>query len=220
MDRLLGTNQTITLPNKATWLITANNPSTSLEIARRSVRIRLEPGMDRPWLRQGFKHDPLRAWVRENRPRLIAALLLLAQAWLAAGQPCSPQVLGSFEDWSRIMGGILEVASIPGFLGNLEELYEQADEEGRHWRAFCGVWWDTHGAAHVSASDLRELAEERQLLAVVLVDKGERSATIRLGKALQDRRGRHFGMWRIEIDDKDPTHARYRLSQQPVAPPA
>jgi hypothetical protein len=32
----------IDLPNRATWIVTANNPHLSLEIARRCVRIRLD----------------------------------------------------------------------------------------------------------------------------------------------------------------------------------
>ncbi len=214
-DRLLGTNRTIRVPNKATWLLTANNPDTTLEIARRIVRIRIEPGTDRPWLLVGFKHDPLREWVRANRARLVGAVLVLIQGWVAAGRPAGTRVLGSFEEWSKAMGGILEVASIPGFLGNLDELYDEADEEGRQWRAFCRLWWDEHAGSWVSAGQLRQLAEEHQLLGDVLTDsKTERSANIRLGKALHERRGRHFGPWRIVIDHKDPSHARYRLVQR------
>jgi hypothetical protein len=36
------------------------------------------------------------------------------------------------------MGGILGVAGVPGFLGNLEELMEGSDTEGGAWRAFIG----------------------------------------------------------------------------------
>jgi hypothetical protein len=39
-DRLLGTNETIRVPVRCVWVTTANNPLLSLEMARRSIRIR------------------------------------------------------------------------------------------------------------------------------------------------------------------------------------
>jgi hypothetical protein len=56
------------------------------------------------------------------------------------------------------MGGILEVADVPGFLGNLKEMYERADAEGGVWRSFVALWWDRLGTQQVSVADLYELA--------------------------------------------------------------
>ena len=96
-DRILGQSRMIELPNRATWLVTANNPHLSLEIARRCVRTRIDPKQDRPWKRGGFKHTPLRDWVRKNRTALVRAVLVLVQSWIAAGRPLGTQPLGSFE---------------------------------------------------------------------------------------------------------------------------
>jgi putative DNA primase/helicase len=46
-DRILGQSDTIRLPNQSVWIVTGNNPSFSHEIARRSIRIRLDARMDR-----------------------------------------------------------------------------------------------------------------------------------------------------------------------------
>ena len=43
------------------------------------------------------------------------------QAWIAQGRPSGARIHGSFEDWSKVMGGVLAVAGIDGFLGNLED---------------------------------------------------------------------------------------------------
>jgi hypothetical protein len=43
-----------------------------------------------------------------------------------------------FEEWCRIVGGILEFAGISGFLGNLDELYRQSDPTVAAWEAFLG----------------------------------------------------------------------------------
>ena len=45
-DRVLGVTRMTSLPNNALWIATANNPSLSLEIARRCIRIRIDPRID------------------------------------------------------------------------------------------------------------------------------------------------------------------------------
>ncbi len=86
-DRILGKSRMVDFPNRATWIVTGNNPRLSLEIARRCLRIRLDPKVDRPWERTGFRHPELREWILENRALLIWAALVLIQAWIAAGRP-------------------------------------------------------------------------------------------------------------------------------------
>ena len=43
----------------------------SPELARRVVWCRIDAGVPRPHLRSGFRHGDLRAWAKDNRPRLI-----------------------------------------------------------------------------------------------------------------------------------------------------
>jgi len=213
-DRLLGQNRMIDLPNHATWLVTANNPRLSLEIARRCIRIRMDPQTDRPWQRVGFRHSPLRDWVRANRPALVHALLVLVQSWIAAERPRAGITLGSFESWADVVGGILVNAGIPGFLGNAEELYEAADAEGNEWREFVAAWWEAHQDHWVAAKDLLELALERDLLGSVIGDKSLRSQQIRLGLALAAARDRQFADWRLLMrHDAHSKRAAYRLAR-------
>jgi len=58
-DRVLGFSKTAAVPVKCTWVATANNPSLSLEVARRTVSIRLDSEVERPWERTNFKHPHL-----------------------------------------------------------------------------------------------------------------------------------------------------------------
>ncbi|MFH1680632.1 MAG: hypothetical protein ABIH26_08315 [Candidatus Eisenbacteria bacterium] len=211
-DRVLGTNRMIDLPNQATWLVTANNPRVSLELARRSVRIRLDPKVDQPWKREGFRHDPLREWVAANRGRLLAAALTLIRAWIAGGRPQGDHVLGSFEEWAHVMGGILDFIGVSGFLGSQDELYELADAEGQEWREFVLVWWREHQGDWVRAKDLHAIAEREDLLPLTRGTKGERSERIRMGQKLSRMRSRALGTYRIEaVTDKDSNSIRYRL---------
>lgn len=108
----------------------------SSELARRIVRVRSDASQDRPWLRRGFRHPDLRLWARANRGELVWASLTLIQAWLARGRPLGTHRLGMFEDWSQVMGGILDVAEFPGLLTNLDEFYDESDAEGAEWRQF------------------------------------------------------------------------------------
>ncbi len=211
-DRILGQTRMIDLPNRATWIVTANNPHLSLEIARRCVRIRIDPKMDRPWSRTGFKHSPLRDWARANRVRLVHAVLVLVRSWLAAGKPPGKAVLGSFESWASVIGGILDHAGIPGFLQDTEALYEAADAEGQEWREFVRAWWEAHQDKWVPAGDLLSLALKSDLLGSVVGDKSPRSQKIKMGKALSAARDRHFANWRVLAGRNSNTKAaQYRL---------
>jgi hypothetical protein len=157
-DRILGASEMARLPIRCLWIATGNNPEFSNEMARRLVRIRLDPHEERPWQRTGFRHPDLMTWVRANRPRLVAACLTLCQAWIAAGKPRGARTIGSFENWAHVLGGVLEVAGIPGFLGNLDEMMEASDSEGAGWSAFIAAWWDRFGTASVAAAELFDIA--------------------------------------------------------------
>jgi hypothetical protein len=154
-DRILGGSETARIPVRCCWVGTGNNPAVSSEIARRTVRIRLDAKIDRPWLRSGFRHPDLRRWVVANRGGLIWACLVLVQAWVRAGKPRGDvPTLGMFEAWADTMGGILDVAGVPGFLANAEEFYESSDAEGAALRALIIAWWEKHRDEAVSTSDL------------------------------------------------------------------
>ena len=157
-DRILGQSEMARLPIRCLWIATGNNPEFSNEMARRLVRIRLNANVDRPWQRSGFRHPDLMTWVRANRARLVHACLTICQAWIAEGRPSGSSIIGSYEAWAKVMGGVLEAAGIDGFLGNLEEMMEASDVEGLAWNGFIGSWWDRFGTAEVGSSDLLDLA--------------------------------------------------------------
>ncbi|MBS1853912.1 MAG: hypothetical protein JST11_00990 [Acidobacteria bacterium] len=191
-DRILGISRMLDLKNHALWMMTGNNPQLSDEMTRRCVRIRIDPRIDRPWLRAGFKHPLVTEWARENRSALVRAALTLIQAWIAAGRPLNDRRLGSFERWSEVIGGVLQVAGIPGFLGNLNELYAAADSDGQMWREFTGAWWESFRDEPKRVSELNQLCEDRDLMLRVRGDGAARSQQTRLGKALGVKRDRVF----------------------------
>lgn len=186
--RLLGTNTTTTAPIRCTWMVTANNLSLSTDLARRSIRIRLDARIERPFERTGFRHV-LPGWALERRPDLISAIIILIQSWLDAGRPSfNERPLGSFESWSAVIGGILEYAGITGFLANADELYEQADQQGSVLRSFIQAWETKHAESIVTTSVLVEVANGVDGLD--LGNGNDRSQLTRLGTFLTRNRDR------------------------------
>ncbi len=192
-DRLLGQTQMVRARPRCGWVATGNNPALSAEIARRTVRIRLDAKIDRPWLRTGFKHPDLIAWATAHRGDLIWAVLTLVRAWLAAGRPEGATVLGEFEAWARVMGGILTVAGIKGFLENLAEFYEQADAEGAETRQLLWAWWQKYRDAEIGVNELFELAMSDDV-GLDLPAKTERGQRTQLGQRLRGLRDRRYGL--------------------------
>jgi putative DNA primase/helicase len=189
-DRILGASEDVQIPIKALWIATGNNPSLGSDIARRTVRIRLDSKQEQPWLRTGFLHPDLRLWVQEHRADIVWACLTIIRRWLAKGrpQPKNAPKLGSFEAWSEVMGGILHSAHVEGFLGNIKEFYEKSDAEGAAWRSFVNAWWVRFGASEVPVSELFPLAEH-----VDLGKGNERSQRIKLGLWMAGAVDRHYG---------------------------
>lgn len=201
-DRNLGTLEQLNIPVKCAWAATGNNVALSGEMARRSVRIRLDAKMDRPWLREKFRHPAIRRWAMEHRGEIVWAALVMVQAWLAEGRPDGKGHLGQFETWAKVIGGILDVAGVPGFLGNLTEFYDESDAEGTAWRAFVLAWWDTFEGREVGVSDLWALAnpEGGDPFDLGLGEgkrESDRGAKIRLGKRLGEIRDRQFEGHRV-----------------------
>lgn len=196
-DRLMGETKMIRLSVRAAFVVTANNPSFSDEMMRRSIRIRLDPKCDKAWLREGFKIPDIEDWARRNRAKLVWAVLTLIQAWILEGKPIyTGKKLGSYERWSEVMGGILKTVGVCGFLENLNEFYEEADEQGEAWRSLVAEWWYRFGERDVTVSDLWIFSADVEML-----DFGngtEQSRKVKFGKMLSSARDRQVGDFRIK----------------------
>jgi len=140
-DRVLGQSATITLSNHSTFIANGINVETGPDIARRVYWIRMDAHQANPEQRSGFHHPDILEWVKEERGQILAAVLLLARAWIRSGRPVPngiPQ-MGSFEKWRSVIGGILLTAGIEGFLGNLEQFRERSDILTSQWNSFLEI---------------------------------------------------------------------------------
>jgi hypothetical protein len=212
-DRILGVSRTIRVPNTATWLASGNNTRLSRELIRRTLWCRLDAKQDAPWERTTFRHPRLIVWAKENRGKLVWAVLTLCRAWIVAGRPKGKQTLGMFESWAEVMGGVLDVAGIPGLLANAKDFRKAAADQTDEWRAFVAAWWAKHGRESVGVQQLFELAKGQCLLDSVLGDREERSQRTRLGWAMRKARDRVCGAYRIEYRGEDNSdRAQYGLT--------
>jgi len=156
----------------------------------------LDAGVEEPWHRQGFRHDPLLEWADEHRGELVWAALVLVANWLARGaNPFTERTLGSFEPWARVVGGVLREAGIGGFLQGRQRMHSEADRDSASWAAFFEAWWREHGDRPMAAGELMPIAEN--VLPEVVGNGSDRSRSTRLGLALRRKRGRIFGGFRL-----------------------
>lgn len=134
-DRKLGVNVMARVPNRITFAALGNNVRVNGDVGRRAYRIRLHPQMERPEDRpaSGFRHPDIKRWTEEHRAALLSAVLTLIRAWHVAGRPSGPDNFGSFERWSRIVGGILANAGVPGFLAGMHEWRNASNEAVDAW---------------------------------------------------------------------------------------
>jgi hypothetical protein len=132
-DRILGASQMLHLEQRAVWAATGNNIQIGGDLARRCYLINLDPRVPQPWKRD-FRRPDLDRWVQQNRGDLLGAVLTIGRAWFARGQPHGGAApWGSYHGWAETLAGMLFTAGIPGFLGNLGELYDGTDDETVGW---------------------------------------------------------------------------------------
>ncbi|MCA9776167.1 MAG: hypothetical protein KC800_05600 [Candidatus Eremiobacteraeota bacterium] len=229
-DRQLGANKNVKLENRTIFMATANNPAMSAEVQRRFITIELASNEENPADRSNFKIRNLSGWIRDRQGELIAALLTLWRAWFAAGKPrWRERKLGSFEPCCEIIGGVLNVAGIPGFLANKERVRAEVDSETAMWGRFTSEWLSKYKEEPVTVSDLHavclyddprtQLSKRAETLLLPVLGAGnEHSQRTRLGKALGRIRNRVFGSYRVRKVDERSRHTLYSLEYTRAIP--
>ncbi|MBO1520641.1 hypothetical protein [Oceanisphaera pacifica] len=101
-DRLLGSSDSVSMPNKALFLMTGNNMTLAGDMPRRVLKCRIDPQTDSPFARE-FDLNP-REYVKANRLKLVRAALTIIRGYRsdlfaekAAGN------MASFELWDELV---------------------------------------------------------------------------------------------------------------------
>jgi hypothetical protein len=220
-SRILGESRNVEIVNHIIWIMTGNNPNVGRDLLRRSCQIRLDPGVESPWSREGFRHADLLSWAKRYRAELIWAIVVIVRNWVARGKPlgdCKIN-LGSFEDWTRVTAGILTAAGYQGFLANSIEYYEQADWEDQAIRKFIEDWKEKFGDILVRVADLVDVVQGNEDLELRLAQgaHNDHQRRTNLGILLRNNVGRVFGEVKIErLFDTHTKTWKYKLTKTEV----
>lgn len=157
-DRLFRTHDEVIIPIKCTWIMAGNRIQFNRDMMRRNVPIYLNaetpnPASDRPVT--FYKHQMLHEYVCKHRKDLVWAIHVLVKNWIQKGQPVPKKspIMQSFNDYSVVLGGILEAAKIEGFLSNRDAYMEARDEEGQKGEALIRRIWQKYGEDEKSIKD-------------------------------------------------------------------
>jgi hypothetical protein len=227
-DRILGHSRQVSVPNRACWYVTGNNIQLSRDMPRRCCLVRIDAKVAKPWERDNsqFRHPDLIAWVRDNRGEILVKALTIARAWFIAGKPKgSARPLGNFENWTEVLSGMLEYASVNGFLENAAALMER-DLGADAWAAFLEWWHRIFGPRPIFMKELlRELWNDKALAEVMPEEVAEairgaktQGAGIKVAKALAHKAGvTHSGLKLIKGRDNHRCQYTWAVEKQESA---
>ena len=195
--RVLGQSQLKRLPWGAVVVFTANRGRIGGDSDRRiAVSTLIRP--DRPV--ENFAHPDLLEYIRQGRPRLLAAAFTLIRAWVQAERPgAGVRRLDSFEHWSATVAAMIRwagggdvrelVKDVAGTDTDDREatLLEQAYlwQTGRLLEAFTAKELATASLGSLAEPVPDALTEAVEAVAGYVTGKGERRLDmVRFGKRL------------------------------------
>jgi hypothetical protein len=159
--RVLGKSENKDLHSSVMLMATGNNLRFEGDLARRVVRCKIDPEMERPEEREFPDMPDLRGWVAKERGRLLGAALSLLREFGKAGKPKPDgyKPMGSFEDWSDNIRACLIWAGEDDPYGNRREI-DQTDPVLSQLAEFHAAWREVFAeGAEVLVSDILRAAQ-------------------------------------------------------------
>ena len=157
--RVLGKSETPELPTNVLVTATGNNIVVEGDMTRRALVCHLDPGVERPELRE-FAFEPV-GRAKAGRGAYLVSALTILRAYHLAGRPRRTGPLGSFEDWSELVRGALV------WLGRADPVAtmdagRSSDPRLESLRAVMEEWRGVVGPEPAAASDIAQRASERE----------------------------------------------------------
>ena len=241
-DRVLSLSEERTLKVRCLWAMSGNNIEFEEDMPRRVYRSHIDTGMESPETRSDFKHEDIVGWAETHRLDLMKACFTLIKAWDLSGRPlCTDINWGSYENFTQVIGGVLQSAGISDFLANRER-FIPPDMDA--WREFFNTWAERHGVVHgtnigrfvngkwtnddveepMDAVTIKELmpigsrrdgeegADDLDILGQWVRGNNEHSRKIRLGQLINQYLGRIYNQYKLEkLDKKKGGSNQFRL---------
>ena len=210
--RILGHTAQAAVLNRFNWFGTGNNVNVAGDMTRRICLIRQDAKMPNPCTREGPKtgkkwyHPKLEKWVNDNRGEILVKIYTIVRAWIQSGRPdLNTVVMGSFEEWTDIIGSLLVFSDRKDFMANAMWLSESStivDE----WEVFIHAFHAEFGDKETRASQIMVWIKSggaADVLPTAIVDvigkRGEISA-VSLGKIIAKKRDVRYDnglMWKV-----------------------
>jgi hypothetical protein len=216
--RVLGQSTLKRLPWMATVAFTANKARIGADTERRAATSQLiRPDVPR----EIYAHEDLLSYVRQERPRLLAAAFTLVRAWIQAGKPReSVRRLDSFEHWGWTVASMIRWAG-GGDVRELVHDVAETDNDGSEYLLLAGLheWLTVRSERSTTAKALVEdvcapghreqFGELREAIeGIALEGKGERQTlnVKRFGNRLKAMANLRQGNYRLKQVGKDRNH--------------
>jgi len=158
-DRVLGATAQASAANRCIIVMTGNNITPTGDLARRSLVVRQDAGMEKVRGRV-FKLVDLKGHVRAHRAELLAAALTVLRAYSVADDKVEATPLPTFETWSRVCRDPLL------WLGLSDPIETQADETDDDSAGLAQAFSAIHermGDAQWTAAELEAAATENMM---------------------------------------------------------
>ena len=209
--RRLGGSEMFEIESRSTMFGTGNGLRVRGDMVRRTIKSDLDPGVERPELRE-FEKSPVQM-VLADRGRYVSAVLTVVRAYALAGYPDVVPAIGSYDDWSRVVRSPLVWLGCADPADSMEAARED-DPELSELREILTLWVEAFKDETITLRRVVERIEEHlpskmgeptdvaypDLRDALFRLAGERGVinTKRLGKWLSSHAGRLVGQRRFK----------------------
>jgi hypothetical protein len=211
-DRILGSSETASLPNRALFVATGNNLRLTGDTCRRIFLARLDAETDTPYARD-FDFDPVQELQRE-RTRYVVAALTIIRAYIHAGRPkVGSGRTASFELWDDLVRqpicwlagvrGLDSDQALPGLddpLKAAQRAFDQDPETTKH-AALLHAWYGAFNDVPMTVAAVIQRAEADEALQAALEEVGGQGNKINpriVGRWIERQVGRRIDGLRFE----------------------
>ena len=180
---MLGQSRILKLANTITLVGTANNPTLTGELAKRTIPIQLQPESANPEDRTNFTHPDLLGYLKSVRRTVLSCLVGMVLNWIEAGRRPGRR-LGGFEPWSEAVGGILAYHGWSEWRAKDGDWKTNTDPHAEDLERFIGMWHAFNYGKALTAAEALKLADSEYLFGEKLTAPSYRGRVTAMGMSI------------------------------------